>query len=90
MERSDSNFIGKYFRQYIKQTGYDRKLLAKKLGFRYANNDRMICAYLVKRDYLWEEFEVEEWCKALLIRENVPVYKKLIEKAGKKRVDKRE
>ena len=82
-----SNFIGEYFRQYIKQTGFDRKILAKKLGFNYANDLRMICAYLSKKDYLWEQFEVENWCNALMIRKNTNIYKKLMEKAGKKKYD---
>ena len=79
-----NNFIGQYFRQYIKQTNFDRKLLAKKLNWKYANNDRMICAYFVKKDYLWEQFEVESWCKALAIRQGSPIYDKLLSKAGKK------
>lgn len=79
-----TNFIGEYFRQYIKQTGFDRKILAKKLNFNYANNLRMICAYLSKKDYLWEQFEVENWCNALMIRKNTNIYKKLMEKAGRK------
>ena len=80
----NSNFIGQYFRQYIKQTGFDRKVLAKKLNWNYANNDRMLCAYFVKKDYLWEQFEVENWCKALCIRENTNTYEKLLSKVGKK------
>lgn len=83
----NSNFIGEYFRQYIKQTGFDRKILAKKLNFNYANDMRMICAYLSKKDYLWEQFEVEKWCEALMIRKNTNIYKKLMEKAGKKKYD---
>lgn len=80
----ESNFVGQYFRQYIKQTGFDRKLLARKLAWTYSNNDRMICAYFSKRDYLWEEYEVKDWCKALFIMENTPIYAKLVEKAGKR------
>lgn len=83
----NSNFIGEYFRQYIKQVGFDRKVLAKKLNFNYANNTRMISAYLVKKDYLWEQFEVENWCNALMIRKNTKVFLKLMEKAGKKKYD---
>ena len=82
----NSNFIGEYFRQYIKMTNFDRKLLAKRLNFNYADNQRMICAYLSKKDYLWEQFEVDMWCFALYIRKNSNIYKKLSEKAGKKRV----
>ena len=82
-----SNFIGQYFRQYIKQTGFDRVLLAKKLNFNYSNNMRMICAYLTKRDYLWEQYEVEMWCEALLIKKDSAIYTKLIEKAGRKKYD---
>lgn len=82
-----SNFIGEYFRQYIKQTGFDRKVLEKRLGFNYANNQRMICAYLSKKDYLWEQFEVENWCSALMIRKNAKIYSKLMDKAGKKKYD---
>lgn len=81
-----SNFIGEYFRQYIKMTGFDRKVLAKKLGFEYSNNQRMICAYLSKKDYLWEEFEVDQWCSALMIRKNTNIYKKLCEKVGRPKV----
>lgn len=83
----ESNFIGQYFRQYIRQTGFDRKLLAKKLNWNYANNDRMLCAYFNKKDYLWEQYEVENWCKALFIFEGSPMHIKLMEKAGKKRYD---
>lgn len=83
----NSNFIGEYFRQYLKMTGFDRKVLSNKLGFEYANNQRMICAYLSKKDYLWEQFEVEKWCEALMIRKNTNIFKKLMEKAGKKRYD---
>ena len=80
----NSNFIGQYFRQYIKKTNFDRKLLAKRLNWEYANNDRMLCAYFVKKDYLWEQYEVENWCNALLIRKGTPIYGKLFLKAGKK------
>lgn len=81
----NSVFIGEYFRQYLKMTGFDRKLLAKKLGFNYSDNQRMICAYLAKKDYLWEQFEVEQWCLALSIRKNSKIFDKLMEKAGKKK-----
>ena len=81
-----SNFIGEYFRQYIKMTNFDRKLLAQRLNFNYSDNQRMICAYLSKKDYLWEQFEVDMWCFALMIRKNTNIYKKLSEKAGKKKV----
>lgn len=81
------NFIGEYFRQNIKQRGVNRKILAERLGFKYANNLRMICAYLSKKDYLWEQFEVENWCNALMISKNSNIYKKLMEKAGKKKYD---
>jgi hypothetical protein len=37
-----------------------------------------------KKDYLWWEYEVEDWCKALSIVSTAPVYAKLVEKAGKK------
>jgi hypothetical protein len=47
----------------------------------------MICAYLSKKDYLWEQFEVEKWCEALMIRKNTNIFKKLMEKAGKKKYD---
>lgn len=83
----NSNFIGEYFRQYLKQTGFDRKVLAKRLNFNYANNQRMISAYLVKKDYLWEQFEVENWCSALMIRKTTKVYSKLMDRAGKKKYD---
>ena len=83
----NSNFIGQYFRQYIRQTGFDRKVLARKLNRNYANNDRMICAYFTKKDYLWEQYEVKDWCNALLIMEKTQIYKKLMDKAGKKSYD---
>jgi hypothetical protein len=83
----NSNFIGQYFRQYIRQTGFDRKILAKKLNWNYANNDRMICAYFTKRDYLWEQYEVEQWCRALCISKKNKIFGKLMEKAGKKAYD---
>lgn len=79
-----SNFIGQFFRQYIKYTRFDRQLLIKRLGFNYANNDKAICDYMNKKDYLWWQYEVENWCKALNIKSSAPNYKKLIEKAGKK------
>ena len=79
-----SNFIGQYFRQYIKQTGFDRKVLAKRLGFTYADNAKMLCDYMNKKDYLWWEYEVQDWCKALSIMPTAPIYNKLIEKAGKR------
>ena len=82
-----SNFIGQYFRQFIRQTGFDRQVLIKKLNWTYANNDRMICAYLNKKDYLWEQYEVKAWCKALCIAEKSPIYGKLMCKAGKKSYD---
>ena len=82
-----SNFIGEYFRQYLKSTGFDRKILARKLGFNYANDMRMICAYLSKKDYLWEQFEVENWCSALMIRKTTKIFEKLMDKAGKKKYD---
>ena len=83
----ESNFIGQYFRQYIRMTGFDRQLLAKRLNWEYANNERMICAYFVKKDYLWEQYEVVNWCKALKIGESLPIYTKLLEKAGRKSYD---
>lgn len=83
----NSNYIGEFFRQYIKMTGFDRKVLEKKLEMNYSNNQRMICAYFTKKDYLWEQFEVEKWCSALMIRKNTNIFKKLVEKCGKKRYD---
>lgn len=79
----NSNFIGQYFRQYIKQTKFDRKVLVRRLGFTYADNEKAVCDYLNKKDYLWWEYEVEEWCKALCIQETSNIYYKLIGKAGK-------
>jgi hypothetical protein len=83
----NSNFIGQYFRQVIRQTSFDRKLLAKRLNWDYANNDRMICAYFTKKDYLWEQYEVKDWCKALYITKESGIYTKLLSKAGKKSYD---
>ena len=37
-----SNFIGQYFRQYIKQTRFDRKVLVRRLGFTYADNEKKL------------------------------------------------
>ena len=79
-----SNFIGQYFRQYIKQTGFDRKVLIRRLGFNYSDNESMICGYLSKKDYLWWEYEVKDWCKALCILPSAPIYDKLVAKAGKR------
>ena len=78
-----SNFIGQYFRQYINQVRFDRKVLIKRLGFDYADNDKAICDYLNKKDYLWRACEVEDWCKALSISPSAPIYDKLVAKAGK-------
>ena len=78
-----SNFIGQYFRQYIKQVRFDRKVLIRRLGFTYCDNEKAICDYLNKKDYLWWKYEVEDWCKALSIPETSNVYQKLIKKAGK-------
>lgn len=86
MDRN-SNFIGAYFRQFLRATGFSRKALIERLNWRYANNERMLCAYLAKRDYLWEQCEVEEWCKALNIKEETPIYSKLIDKCGRKSYD---
>ena len=85
-ENKTSNFIGQYFSQYLKQTGFSRKILIKRLDLKYSNNDKAICDYLNKKDYLWWEYEVESWCKALNITNNIPVYAKLVEKAGRKKV----
>ena len=79
-----SNFIGQYFRQYLKQTKFDRQVLIRRLGFNYADNDKAICDYLNKKDYLWWEYEVKDWCKALSILPISPIYVKLFQKAGKK------
>ena len=79
-----SNFIGQYFRQYIKQTKFDRKVLVRRLGFNYSDNEKAVCDYLSKKDYLWWEYEVKDWCKALSIFPTAPIYEKLIEKAGKR------
>lgn len=79
-----SNFIGTYFRQYIKQTRFDRKVLVRRLGFTYADNEKAVCDYLSKKDYLWWAYEVEDWCKALNILPTAPIYDKLVEKAGKR------
>lgn len=79
-----SNFIGQYFRQYIKQVRFDRKVLIKRLGFDYSDNDKAICDYLNKKDYLWWTSEVEDWCKALNISPSAPIYDKLVAKAGKR------
>lgn len=82
-----SNFIGEFFRQYIKQRRVDRKVFAQRLGMNYSDNERMICAYLVKKDYLWEQYEVEKWCNVLGISESAPIYTRLVNKAGKKSFD---
>ena len=79
-----SNFIGQYFRQYLKQTRFDRKVLVRRLGFNYADNEKAVCDYLSKKDYLWWQYEVEDWCKALSILSSAPIYDKLVEKAGKR------
>ena len=79
-----SNFIGTYFRQYIKQTRFDRKVLVRRLGFTYADNEKAVCDYLSKKDYLWWAYEVEDWCKVLNILPTAPIYDKLVEKAGKR------
>ena len=79
-----SNFIGQYFRQYIKQVRFDRKVLVRRLGFNYADNEKAVCDYLSKKDYLWWEYEVKDWCKALSIPPTASVYEKLLEKAGKR------
>ena len=79
-----SNFIGQYFRQYLKQTKFDRKVLIRRLGFNYADNEKAICDYLNKKDYLWWSYEVKDWCKALSILPISPIYVKLVQKAGKK------
>lgn len=78
-----SNFIGQYFRQFIKIKKLDRKVLARQLDFSYASNDRMICAFFNKKDYLWKKSEVEKWCFALNIDSFSPIYEKLLERAGK-------
>ena len=80
----NSNFIGRYFRQYIKQTKFDRKVLARRLGFSYVDNAKALCDYMSKKDYLWWVYEVEDWCKALSIMPSAPIYEKLLAKAGKR------
>lgn len=82
-----SNFIGMYFRMYIENCGISGKALAKRLGYNYANNERMICAYKAKKDYLWRQTEVRDWCNALHINEKLPIYNQLMCKAGKKDID---
>lgn len=82
-KKSESRFIGEYFRQYLKVTGFSRQVLIKKLGFNYARNEKMLCDYLNKRDYLWKVSEVEMWCEALRIKNTTTIYSKLIERAGK-------
>jgi hypothetical protein len=76
------NFIGQYFRQYIKQTKFDRKVLVRRLGFNYSDNQKAVCDYMNKKDYLWWEYEVKDWCEALGIMPSMPIYNKLIQKAG--------
>jgi hypothetical protein len=78
-----SNFIGQYFRQYVKQMGINRKILADRLDFNYSDNMKAICDYMSKKDYLWLEYEVTNWCEALNIPQTAPIYEKLINKAGK-------
>lgn len=79
-----SNFIGQYFRQYIKQTKFNRKTLIYELAFEYADNEKALCDYMNKKDHLWWEYEVKQWCEALRIPQTSKVYDKLISKAGKR------
>lgn len=76
--------IGSEFRRQISLRGINRRILAKKLGYEYADNDRMICFRLGRADYLWSEREVELWCKAIGMSESSPIVAKLKSKAGKK------
>lgn len=78
------NFIGQYFHKLLVERKFDRKELARLLGWDYKNNDRMICAYFKKSDRLWRESEVSSWCKALHISSDKQIYNKLMSHAGKK------
>lgn len=82
--KKPSNFIGQYFRQYLKQTKFERKVLIRRLGLTYADNEKAVCDYLNKKDHLWWAYEVEDWCKALNISPTLPIYDKLLAKAGKR------
>ena len=83
MERG-SREIGRYFKLVVNGRRIDRRKLAMRLGFDYADNERMICAYFVKEDRLWRESEVERWCGVLGIVENNPKYDELMAMAGRK------
>lgn len=76
--------IGSFFKGLIGKRRIDRGKLAMRLGFDYADNERMICAYFVKEDRLWRESEVERWCGVLGIGENSPKYDELMARAGRK------
>ena len=78
----NSIFIGNYFKVYINQSIITRKALAKRLNFNYADNDRMICFYLQRKDCAWKQSEVKLWCEALRINEKAFIYTKLMNCAG--------
>jgi hypothetical protein len=59
-------------------------VLIKKLRFDYSDNAKALCDYMSKKDYLWWAYEVKDWCNALGIPKTVPIYAKLVSKAGKK------
>lgn len=82
-----SNFIGQFFNAYIFNSGLTLKEVARLLAFNYSDNDKAICDFKKKKDYLWKQSEVVHWCKSLRIKETSTIYSKLYEKAGKKDLD---
>ena len=83
----DSCFIGRYFKQVVQMRRINRQVLARRLGFDYTDNDRMMCFFFKKKDYLWKQFEIEKWCGVLGISEDKPIYTKLMDRAGIKNYD---
>lgn len=79
--------IGRGFREILIGRRINRSKFAERLGFRYTDNERMLCAYFVKEDRLWRQSEVQAWCRVLGLGESSAIYSKFMEKAGKKDVD---
>lgn len=79
-----SNNIGNKMKMLIKNLNISRKTLAKRLGYEYADNDRMICFRLGREDRLWSEVEVEAWCNAMGVATNGKLCVEMKKMSGRK------
>lgn len=79
-----SHNIGNKMKVLITSLKINRRVLARRLGYEYSDNDRMICFRLGREDRLWSEVEVEAWCNAMGIATNGKLCVEMKKMAGRK------